>query len=164
MARCKPLVKVARRAGGPSRCASFAARPRPLADRTGRGGTSLRQIWVISFTFSTKNVEYVGKHSHTTDTQHSTQLAGRSFFFELNTSMLIETSEGTHNMTPNTRSHAPSRTPHPAPAAPPAPAPPRWEGYEGMGQRRRSPTRMREGKVVRHAARRLSLSGTAPPL
>ena len=28
-------------------------------------------------------------------------------------------SEGTHNRTPNTRLHAPHRTPHPAPAAPP---------------------------------------------
>ena len=50
--------------------------------------------------------------------------------------MLLGTSEDTHNMTPNTRLHAPHRTPHPAPAAPP---PPRLGGkdmYEEMGQRR----------------------------
>ena len=51
--------------------------------------------------------------------------------------MLLGTSEDTHNMTPNTRLHAPHRTPHPAPA-PPAPAPPRWERDEEMGQQRRS--------------------------
>ena len=51
----------------------------------------------------------------------------------------------------------------PAPAAPPTPAPPRWERDEEMGQRRRKHKHVWEGSVMRHAARRFSLSGTAPP-
>ena len=54
--------------------------------------------------------------------------------------------------------HTPRRT-----ARPPT-APPRRERDEEMGQRRRSHEHVWEGSVVRHAARRLSLSGTAPPL
>ena len=54
--------------------------------------------------------------------------------------------------------HTPRRT-----ARPPA-APPRRERDEEMGQRRRSSKHVWEGSVMRHAARRLSLSGTAPPL
>ena len=53
--------------------------------------------------------------------------------------------------------HTPRRT-----ARPPA-APPRRERDEEMGQRRRSHEHVWEGSVMRHAARRLSLSGTAPP-
>ena len=53
--------------------------------------------------------------------------------------------------------HTPRRT-----ACPPA-APPRRERDEEMGQRRRSHEHVWEGSVMRHAARRLSLSGTAPP-
>ena len=54
--------------------------------------------------------------------------------------------------------HTPRRT-----ARPPT-APPRRERDEEMGQRRRSHEHVWEGSVMRHAARRLSLSGTAPPL
>ena len=53
--------------------------------------------------------------------------------------------------------HTPRRT-----ARPPA-APPRRERDEEMGQQRRSLKHVWEGSVMRHAARRLSLSGTAPP-
>ena len=53
--------------------------------------------------------------------------------------------------------HTPRRT-----ARPPA-APPRRERDEGMGQQRRSSKHVWEGSVMRHAARRFSLSGTAPP-
>ena len=53
--------------------------------------------------------------------------------------------------------HTPRRT-----ARPPT-APPRRERDEEMGQRRRSHEHVWEGSVVRHAARRFSLSGTAPP-
>ena len=53
--------------------------------------------------------------------------------------------------------HTPHRT-----ARPPA-APPRRERDEEMGQQRRRHKHVWEGSVVRHAARRFSLSGTAPP-
>ena len=56
-----------------------------------------------------------------------------------------------------------THTPH-CTARPPA-APPRRERDEEMElQRRRSTKHVWEGSVVRHAARRFSLSGTAPPL
>ena len=53
-------------------------------------------------------------------------------------------------------------TPHRT-ARPPT-APPRRERDEGMGQQRRKHKHVWEGSVMRHAARRFSLSGTAPPL
>lgn len=77
------------------------------------------------------------------------------------TSLLIGTSEGTHNMTPNTRLHAPHRTSHPRP---PPPRPPprlggkemrRWDS-EGGAQTR---TEVKKGGGG-HAAR---LPGTAAP-
>ena len=51
-------------------------------------------------------------------------------------------------------------------SAPHAPAPPRWERDEEMEQPEggRNPKHVWEGSVMRHAARRFSLSGTAPPL
>ena len=53
--------------------------------------------------------------------------------------------------------HTPHRT-----ARPPA-APPRRERDEEMGQQRRNTKHVWEVSAVRHAARRFSLSGTAPP-